>query len=128
MTKSSNPRNQSRRAKIRGVTIAELVLIEQEEESKLAQGFKWCNSCKEWKEAEHFGKAHSYCKQCYRDRSNAKYDLDKQRTYLLQKKFGLTTEEYDKMLVDQNYSCYICNTHEDKLDRSLAVDHDHKTG
>jgi len=128
MTKSTNPRNQIRRAKIRGVTIPELVLIEQEEESKLAQGFMWCNSCKDWLLISEFGKAHSYCKQCYRNRSNANYDLDKQRTYLLKKKFGITDEEYNKMLVDQNYCCYICQTHEDKLDRSLAVDHDHVTG
>ena len=28
----------------------------------------------------------------------------------------------------KNHSCYICNTHEDEFDRSLAVDHCHETG
>ena len=50
------------------------------------------------------------------------------RDYLLKKKYGITSEEYDRMLTEQNYSCYICHKHEDKLDRSLAVDHCHETG
>jgi len=128
MTKSTNPRNAVRRAKLRGVTVSELILIEQEEQIKIDQGFKWCNSCKAWLLNSEFGKAHSYCKQCCRDRSNAKYDLSKQRERILQKNFGITSLEYNLMLADQNHSCYICHIHEDKLDRSLAVDHDHSTG
>ena len=124
--KSINPRNQVRRAKNKGITLSELIILEQEEQLKREQGYKWCNSCKEW--SKDFGKAHSYCKQCYRDRSNSKYDLEKQRAHLLKKKYGITPEKYDEMLSEQDYKCYICHTHEDKLDRSLAVDHCHKTG
>lgn len=128
MTKSTNPRNAVRRAKLRGVTLSELILIEKEEQIKIDQGFKWCNSCKDWLLNSEFGKAHSYCKQCYRNRTNAKYDLGKQREYILNKNFGINSVEYNLMLQEQNHCCYICQIHEDKLDRSLAVDHDHATG
>jgi hypothetical protein len=128
MIKSSNPRNQIRRAKLKGMTIEELVAFEAEKALKISQGYRWCNSCKEWKEGESFGKAHSYCKQCCRDRSNANYDLDKQRTYILKKIFGIAPEEYNRMLIEQKFCCYICHTPQEELDRSLAVDHDHKTG
>jgi hypothetical protein len=126
--KSSNIRNVTRRAKLRGITVSELILIEQEKQIKIDQGFKWCNSCKDWLLNSEFGKAHSYCKQCYRDRSNSRYDLDKQRSHLLKKKYGITSDKYNQMLSEQNHKCYICHIHEDKLDRSLAVDHCHTTG
>ena len=56
----------------------------------------------------------------------------KGRKYLrestLKRNFGLTLEDYDKMLVVQNSRCAICNVHQSKLDLRLAVDHDHETG
>jgi hypothetical protein len=48
--------------------------------------------------------------------------------YDLKKTFGITIEEYNLMLVDQNNSCYLCKTNKDQLKRNLAVDHCHKTG
>ena len=47
------------------------------------------------------------------------------RKYILKKKYGITIEEYNKMLEKQAGVCAIC--HEEK-DETLAVDHDHKTG
>ena len=56
----------------------------------------------------------------------------KGRKYLrestLKRNFGLTLEDYDKMLVVQNSRCAICNVHQSKLEIRLAVDHDHETG
>jgi hypothetical protein len=125
MSYSINPRNSSRRAKRQGISINELLIIEKEQQEKIDSGYTLCNSCKEWKI---FGKAKTYCKECCSERTRNRYDLEKQRTYLLKKKYGITPEKYDKMLSEQDYKCYICHTHEDKLDRSLAVDHCHKTG
>lgn len=49
------------------------------------------------------------------------------RALSLKKKFGISVEQYDNMLIAQNGVCAIChglngNKH------NLAVDHDHKTG
>lgn len=47
------------------------------------------------------------------------------RSAYLKRKFGISLEEYDEMLKSQFGSCAIC----DKIcEKSLAVDHDHKTG
>jgi hypothetical protein len=124
-TKSSNPYELNRRAKRKNITVEKLILIEKEEQDKIDKGYTFCNSCKEWKI---FGKAKTYCKDCCAERSRKKYDIEKQREYLLKKKYGITIKEYDNMLHEQNYKCYICHIHEDKLDRSLAVDHCHSTG
>lgn len=123
--KSSKPYELNRRAKRRNITVEQLVTLEQEEQYKIDKGYTFCNSCKEWKM---FGKAKTYCKECCAERSRTKYNLEKQREYLLKKKYGITLEKYDEMLSEQDYRCYICHKHEDKLDRSLAVDHCHETG
>jgi hypothetical protein len=49
------------------------------------------------------------------------------RAHHLNKKFGLTAEQYEVMVVAQNGHCAIC-TEEDRPDKRLAVDHNHKTG
>ncbi len=63
----------------------------------------------------------------YRAKNRQLYrDMERQR------KFGLTPEEYGKMLLAQGNKCAICGNEETatRLDKtkSLAVDHDHKTG
>jgi hypothetical protein len=42
----------------------------------------------------------------------------------------LTVRRYEAMLEEQDHRCAIetCRKHESEQDRSLAVDHDHKTG
>lgn len=46
--------------------------------------------------------------------------------YMLQRKFGISKEEYDRMFVNQNGRCAICRRPPKKF--RLSVDHDHKTG
>lgn len=43
-------------------------------------------------------------------------------------KYGLTLEEYDQKLKEQNDCCAICSKHKSEFVRSLAVDHNHITG
>lgn len=47
-------------------------------------------------------------------------------------KFGLSAEQYNKMIVDQNNLCFICKKPETKTYKgkpyALAVDHCHTTG
>lgn len=59
-----------------------------------------------------------------RKREIAKRQSDYYRT----QKYGISPEEHDKMLKEQNYSCYICGRKNDELKRGLCVDHNHKTG
>ena len=47
----------------------------------------------------------------------------------LKKKYGLTLEAWNNMLIAQNSCCAICKTHIDNCThQQLAVDHDHVTG
>lgn len=50
----------------------------------------------------------------------------KRQDYCLQKNYGITKEEYDNKLKEQNYSCFICKG---KIgNKALAVDHCHASG
>lgn len=51
-----------------------------------------------------------------------------QRKSYLKRAYNVTLEEYEKKLKEQNYCCAICNRHQSKFKRKLAIDHDHKTG
>jgi len=46
----------------------------------------------------------------------------------LQRNYGFTIDEYDKMLESQGNGCAICGTAPEENGRRLAVDHDHETG
>jgi hypothetical protein len=54
------------------------------------------------------------------------------RAYILQTKFGITADDYARMLAEQEGRCFICGRHETSTMngkiRSLAIDHNHKTG
>ncbi len=45
----------------------------------------------------------------------------------LQKKYGITLDDYDRMLKEQGDGCAICGRKPSNT-RRLDVDHDHKTG
>ncbi len=42
--------------------------------------------------------------------------------------YGITLEDYNRMFAEQNGCCAICGKHQTELDRTLAVDHCHKSG
>lgn len=48
--------------------------------------------------------------------------------YRLKKRYGMTIEQYDSLLKEQNNRCAICNRHQSELQKPLAVDHNHKSG
>lgn len=53
----------------------------------------------------------------------------KNRERHLKTKYHITSEDYNKLLIKQNYRCGICGIHLSKLDRKyFDVDHNHKTG
>lgn len=51
-----------------------------------------------------------------------------ERSAHLRRKFGLTIEQFEQMLWEQEFRCLGCNIHQSELKKPLAVDHDHKTG
>lgn len=53
---------------------------------------------------------------------------EKAKNRHLIKSYGITLEEYNKKLEDQVFSCALCGKHQSNFKRSLAVDHNHKTG
>lgn len=53
---------------------------------------------------------------------------DKRKEYKLKQNYGITLDQYNKMLSDQNGCCRICDRHESKLSKKLCVDHNHTTG
>jgi len=62
---------------------------------------------------------------CYKHgKTNTK---EYRKIYALKAKFGITKEEYIKLLLKQNYRCAICGIKQNKLSRSLAIDHNHVT-
>lgn len=123
---------------------------------------KVCTNCKETKQITEFFNHIKFgprpeCKTCSKNRSaqywkNNKKKLNEAnkkwrksnkekvaqngRIYALKRLYGLTKEQYNKMLESQNNCCAICNKHESEnikdhrngKPRELAVDHCHKTG
>lgn len=107
---------------------------------------KKCPRCKEEKPFEDYHKdsskksgVGSYCKVCaclYRAEYEAKnkekikaYKKKHGRRIKLKHKYGITLEDYNRMLINQNHSCAICNSKETKcsLSDNLYVDHCHET-
>lgn len=94
-----------------------------------------CSSCKLPKADSEFYKDatrpsgfYRYCKVCSNEkrRLDAKRNPDKYRNSRLKHYFGITMEQYRKLLKSQKDVCAICSQPEQK--KLLAVDHDHRTG
>lgn len=85
----------------------------------------WCKKCRyEYTKSnrhKHRERDKTYSKE-YRKRFPEKAKLKDRRKNL--KKYGLTPEDFDNMLRDQNDRCKICR----EEDIMFHVDHDHKTG
>ena len=113
---------------------------------------KQCVKCKEIKDLDKFVKRNdrksgigSICKMCVnercklwnkrnRDRVLARArELYKQNDGMgsknsqLKRMYGITLDQYNKMLVDQSNKCAICGKEQLKYRRRLSVDHCHET-
>ena len=114
-----------------------------------------CGVCGEIKKIEEFYKdkkgrgGYGYrCKPCARAVSRRDYEVNKEarrktnaayrarpeirrntRDYLLQRKYGISSGEYDALLKKQKGVCGICGLdRKDSRGREMPVDHDHVTG
>lgn len=98
---------------------------------------KQCSKCNEFRKLEEFYKASTLflglrweCKKCTDvvskqwKKDNKEQHAAINRKYNYKKKFNITVEDYDKLYLEQEGKCKICN----KEFKILDVDHDHKTG
>lgn len=71
----------------------------------------------------------TYCYTCHKENSKRnmkkKYCPKKNRERALRRNYGITVEQYDKMLADQEGRCKICDSVPGI--RPLCVDHCHET-
>jgi hypothetical protein len=92
---------------------------------------KVCKTCHEEKDSLEFYTRNLSCKSCCHVKAKAwalantdKVKESRRKTKLKQK-YGITTDKYDSMFIEQNGVCAICKeTHER---RALNVDHCHRT-
>lgn len=78
--------------------------------------------------------ASSYCRPClsaktgeWQIKNYERYKANA-RKIALRYKFGITPEQYDELVRDQNGCCGVCQRPASEFKTRLAVDHDHKTG
>jgi hypothetical protein len=79
---------------------------------------------------------YSYCKLCKRaqskgfDQKNPGLRASRERGYVLKRKYGITQEQFDEILLRQGGRCAICRSSEasKSTDHRFSVDHDHETG
>lgn len=65
-------------------------------------------------------------KQLEKYKKTEKYKKSKRKEQF-KRRYNISLDEYEKMFQEQNECCKICNRHQNTLEISLAVDHDHKT-
>lgn len=88
-------------------------------------GMKRCARCRETKATTHFNRVkrprgdywNAWCKPCANE-----YAKIRERN----KRYGITSAQYDAIWAQQGGRCAICDEAEGK--RQLSVDHDHETG
>lgn len=87
-------------------------------ETKKASKARWL--------AENPGKPAEYTK-AYKERNVEKTRAyEKKRGWL--RRYGLTPEKYEEMLLEQQGCCKICKRHGDEFKKGLCIDHAHDSG
>ena len=91
---------------------------------------KQCTKCEETLTIDAFGKRQnrpcgyaSWCKPCVQTDAKRHY-----RRRHLKKAYGITPDDFDRMMAEQDGKCGICGIHQDDNRRTFSVDHCHKTG
>jgi ribosomal protein L34E len=100
---------------------------------------KKCNICLLVKPFDEFVKRknrpngiQAYCKKCHNENMKSKDRSEYNRKFSLNKSYGITIEEYNKMFTNQNGCCAICKVHiteiNQKRKKHLSIDHNHRNG
>lgn len=105
-------------------------------EEKSLTDFYWDKRCKDEHRSECKACALKSCKQYRRKNGDRcrKYGRRYQRDNEvkvhgkhLERRYGITAEDFNQRLTEQNGSCAICKIHWSKFKQRLAVHHDHET-
>lgn len=95
---------------------------------------KVCPHCRKIKSPKQFYKdkskksgLSSWCKKCSLEKDRLMSYSEQMRIHHLKQSYGITLEQYDKMVEDQNGVCAICGNINSN-GRRLSVDHNHNTG
>lgn len=98
---------------------------------------KTCSTCKKTKDVSFFYRSNvryyqRECKVCCKIRKRAWHQTDSGKlssaNTKLKRRFGITLDEYNRLLKKQGSRCLICWAKQSVLGHRLAVDHDHATG
>ena len=99
---------------------------------------KSCTQCGAVKELSEFGnfkykgepRKRAACKNCKNQQQKKRYSKapEVHRAYLYKKKYGVTLQEYDELLAEQNGCCKICGTDTPNGQGRFVIDHNHVTG
>lgn len=88
---------------------------------------KLCKECFKQRQREYHKANKQSCNKA--SRMYYKNHKDKHKDYWFKKRYGISLEEYDRILEEQNGVCAICACLEsDNKKDLLSVDHDHETG
>ncbi len=103
--------------------------------------FKFCPFCQTEKPLGEFyrrgvgrpaGQYQSECKACGRVRRSKWWKSPRGKlssaNTKLKARFGISMEEYSRLLELQEHKCLVCGDSESYMGHRLAVDHDHTTG
>ena len=101
-------------------------------------GTKICTTCGVEKDINQFyfrggnyspNSRKSKCKECDKKRVAENYDPIRYQEQHLKRSYGITLNEYNQMLADQNHKCITCGTTEPGGKHGkFMVDHSHITG
>jgi len=99
---------------------------------------KTCTKCKVEKSFDEFPvftdkgvkKYRTRCKVCKNEEQKERYrqNPDTHRSYLYKTKYGITIEDYDKLLALQGGKCAICASTDPNGQGRFHIDHNHETG
>lgn len=100
--------------------------------SKTKDGLKiWCKNCTKQYEKEYYmDMQNKYTRKKYKkDYDKKYYDVNflRYREKQLLRLYGITLQQYNQMLAEQNCKCAVCNKNELEVG-TLCVDHDHENG
>jgi len=85
-----------------------------------------CIECDVQKKKEYRKNNLQKCKKQSEESYQKRKKNGKHKNNLLQNKFNITLEEYNKMFEEQKGCCKLCKKHQTQCKRALAVDHCHE--
>lgn len=86
-------------------------------EAQAPDGTSWCAGCQSFRDLADFAKGVTQCRACASAKSHAAS---------IEKTYGITGDDYEKLLRLQGGKCAICRAR--PRSKRLAVDHDHHSG